>query len=109
MPSSSRMPGGTGAANTSWRSGRCVIVMSSVTPAIRLMIPECGPPTFTTTGASIVSPEASVTPATALPSAVRSIDTTSARKRNSAPCWRAAYARFFAHSAGSSMNPHCLL
>ena len=45
-----------------------VIRMPSSTPAMRLILAECGPATLTTTGAAMVSPEASVTPWTRPPS-----------------------------------------
>ena len=68
MPSRSKSkPFGNGTCATSCLSARVVIFMPSATPAMRLILAECGPATLTTTGASIVSPEASVTPATRPP------------------------------------------
>ena len=68
-----------------------------------LIIDECGPPTLTTTGAVISSPPSRPTPVTR-PSALW-IAVTAVRSRNSQPFGRAAWARLWAASIGSSMNP----
>jgi len=97
-PKSKSLRNGTCA--TSCLSARVAIFMS-LTPASRLTLAECGPAMLITTGASMVSPADSVTPAMR-PSALR-IRATSLLNRKVAPLASAARWALWLASCGSPM------